>query len=167
VSRALEDARFAALEKGVALDAHLEPVGTVVADEHRIEQIVLNVTSNAVKFTPAGGRISVTLSQRDSFARLVVADNGAGIAPEFLPHVFEPFAQGNAESTQGLGLGLAIVKHLVEAHEGGVWVTSDGPQRGTTFMVELPIAKVAAVDAARNDSTSVVVVNSSQDSVLH
>jgi len=141
VRRALEDASIVAAEKGVTLDSDIEAVGTVLADEHRVEQVVTNLVSNALKFTPAKGRISVTLSRTDHHARLVVSDTGEGIPSEFLPHIFEPFSQGHPKnSVQGLGLGLAIVKHLVDAHHGRISVQSAGRGRGATFVVDLPLA---------------------------
>ena len=142
IERSLEDATLAAAEKGVTLQSAVEPVGAVLADEHRIEQVVGNLLSNALKFTPADGRIAVSLSKAGPLARLVVADRGAGIPRDFIPQAFEPFSQAKAGAsghTAGLGLGLAIVKHLVDAHEGRISVASDGLGQGTTFVVELPL----------------------------
>ncbi len=141
VTRALEDAGITAMEKNVHLDVDIKPVDTVLADEHRIEQVVMNLVSNALKFTPAGGRVTVTLREESGVAKLVVADTGVGISAEFLPHVFEPFSQAHADiSRQGLGLGLAIVKHLVEAHQGRISVNCDAPGHGATFVVEIPVS---------------------------
>ena len=149
VSRALEDAGIAAVEKAVTLDVDIGMVGAVLADEHRIEQIVTNLVSNALKFTPAGGRVSVTLREERGFAKLIVADTGIGISAEFIPHVFEPFAQGDTDvSRQGLGLGLAIVKHLVEAHHGRISVACEAPGHGTTFVVEIPIGDAMRAKSA-------------------
>jgi K+-sensing histidine kinase KdpD len=151
IERSLEDATIAAAEKGVALQCAVEQVGTVFADEHRIEQIVGNLVSNALKFTPADGRITVSLSKAGAVARLVVADNGDGIAREFIPQVFEAFSQAKARAsghTSGLGLGLAIVKHLVDAHEGRISVESDGLGQGTTVVVELPLENPSSQAAA-------------------
>jgi len=156
IRRALEDAAIAAAEKDVTLDCAVEPIGSVLADEHRIEQVVTNLLSNALKFTPEHGRVSVKLFEKDGCARLVVADTGEGIAPDFLAHVFEPFAQGRSDnSPQGLGLGLAIVKHLVDAHHGRISAESAGAGRGTTFVLEFPLADTSAtlegVDAEESD----------------
>ncbi len=104
--------------------------------------MVGNLLANAIKFTPAGGRVSVALVTRSGEASIQVADTGAGIAPEFLPCVFERFRQANASSTRvhgGLGLGLAIVKTLAELHAGRVEARSDGPGRGSTFTVRVPL----------------------------
>jgi CheY-like chemotaxis protein len=103
---------------------------------------VWNLLSNAIKFTPEGGRVEVTLEQRAPEARIVVADTGAGISPEFLPYVFDRFRQAEGSSTRtygGLGLGLAIVRHLVELHGGTVRAASAGEGQGTTFTVTLPV----------------------------
>jgi len=142
IERSLEDARIAAVEKGVTLQCAVEPVGNVLADEQRIEQVVGNLVSNALKFTPADGRITVSLSKAGAVARLVVADSGEGIPRDFIPQVFEAFSQAKARAlghTPGLGLGLAIVKHLVESHGGRISVESGGLGQGATFIVELPL----------------------------
>ena len=102
----------------------------------------LSILSNAVKFTPTGGRIDIAVSQRDTDVHVTVRDSGQGIAPAFLPHVFEPFRQADPSTTRehgGLGLGLAIVKQLTELHGGTVTVTSAGQGRGATFTVILPV----------------------------
>jgi CheY-like chemotaxis protein len=105
--------------------------------------VLWNLLANAIKFTPAGGRVEVQLQERDARVELVVKDSGAGIAREFLPHVFERFRQADSSTTRahgGLGLGLAIVRHLVEAHGGTVSAESAGLGQGSTFTVLLPIA---------------------------
>jgi two-component system CheB/CheR fusion protein len=117
-------------------------IGPVLGDETRLQQILVNLLSNAVKFTPSGGEVRVELEEADGRARVRVRDTGQGIAPEFLPHVFDRFAQGDTSNTRlhgGLGLGLAIVQDLVRLHGGTVQVTSDGPGRGTLFTVDLPL----------------------------
>jgi signal transduction histidine kinase len=138
VSKALDGVSITARAKNVAIERALEDV-VVLADEVRVQQIVTNLVTNAVKFTPAGGRVAVSLTHAGAEARIVVRDNGRGISAEFLPHVFEPFRQSDPDSTHGgLGLGLAIVKYLVEAHHGSISVTSEGPGRGATFIVAIP-----------------------------
>ena len=116
----------------------------VFADPERIQQIVNNLMSNAVKFTEEGGEISVTLEKTGDEARLAVRDNGQGIAQEFLPRVFERYKQANNSTTNrkgGLGLGLAIVKHLTELHGGSITAESDGVGKGSTFTVRLPLSE--------------------------
>jgi signal transduction histidine kinase/ActR/RegA family two-component response regulator len=116
-------------------------VSPIYGDASRLQQIVANLLSNAVKFTPSGGAVHLRLRQADADVELEVADSGEGIAPDFLPCVFEAFRQADGSTTRvrgGLGLGLSIVKHLVEAHQGSVHVRSDGPGRGAAFTVRLP-----------------------------
>jgi signal transduction histidine kinase len=121
------------------IDSAIEPVGTVLADELRIEQVVTNLLSNAIKFTPTGGQISVHLVRVGGQAELTVQDTGIGVAKACLPHVFEPFSQADTPNArQGLGLGLSIVKYLVDANGGDITVAGPGLGLGTTFTVHLP-----------------------------
>ena len=125
--------------------AHDSAVGMIIADPDRLQQIVWNLLSNAIKFTPAGGRVTISTRRVGDEIEIVVADSGAGIEPDFLPHVFDRFRQAEGGSTRrhgGLGLGLAIVRHLAEMHGGSVRVESDGPGRGATFHVRLPAKPV-------------------------
>jgi signal transduction histidine kinase/ActR/RegA family two-component response regulator len=131
-----------------SLDIHfVPPQGIQVhADPRRLEQIFLNLLSNAVKFTPAGGKIEVAAMTIDRSARVRVTDSGAGIAPDFLPHVFERFRQADSSATRGvggLGLGLFIAQQLIEAQGGTIEAASEGPGRGATFTVTLPLAAKA------------------------
>jgi K+-sensing histidine kinase KdpD len=166
VTRALDDAAMVAAEKHVAIRTEIKAVGTVLADEHRVEQVVVNLVSNALKFTPSGGCVSVTMVEVDGVARLSVADTGAGIPAEFIPHVFEPFAQGHTEHNhQGLGLGLAIVKHLIEEHHGRIAVQSLGRGQGTTFTIEFPLENAAG--SAHADPPSAGAVGHDDHAVLY
>jgi signal transduction histidine kinase len=127
------------VEKGVLLSVDFSPQPcTLRGDGGRLRQVAGNLLSNAVKFTPSGGQVEIRVRCQDAEAILVVADTGIGIHPDFLPHVFERFRQGNAESKTGLGLGLAIVKDLVELHRGTVIASSDGVGRGAQFTATLP-----------------------------
>jgi PAS domain S-box-containing protein len=122
----------------------------VTGDADRLQQVIWNLVSNAIKFTPSGGRVHVELRQHESKAEIIVRDTGQGIDPAFAPHLFERFRQMDASKTRvhgGLGLGLSIVRHLVEAHGGTVHAESEGPGRGATFRVRLPL-RAAHADAA-------------------
>ncbi|MEJ6022641.1 sensor histidine kinase [Ramlibacter sp. PS4R-6] len=117
-------------------------VGPVRGDATRLRQVLSNLVNNAVKFTPERGWIEVSLQRTGGWAQVEVADNGAGIAPGFLPHVFDRFRQDPATAGQhdGLGLGLAIARHIVEMHGGEIEARSGGEGRGATFTVRLPLA---------------------------
>jgi PAS domain S-box-containing protein len=144
VQGAVESARPAADAGGVRLESTLDPAaGPLSGDANRLQQVVWNLISNAIKFTPRGGRIKITLERVNSHIEVCVADSGVGIQPDFLPHVFERFRQRDATTTRrhgGLGLGLSIVKHIVELHGGRVAANSDGEGKGATFRVTLPVA---------------------------
>jgi K+-sensing histidine kinase KdpD len=119
------------------------PNVTIDADPRRLEQIFLNLLGNAVKFTPEGGRIDIVVTPGEQEVQICVSDSGVGIDPEFLPHVFERFRQGEPSASRthdGVGLGLSITKQLVEAHGGTISVASEGRGRGTSFLVTLPAA---------------------------
>ena len=143
VESAVETARPTAETKGIRLQTVIDPLNGVVVsgDFNRLQQVLWNLLSNAVKFTPKGGRVQVLLERINSHLEISVIDTGEGIKPEFLPFVFDRFRQADASTTRrhgGLGLGLSIVKQLVELHGGSVRVKSDGPGRGSTFIVALP-----------------------------
>jgi hypothetical protein len=147
-----EALRPTAEAKGVRLMKVFDTGTTpVLGDPARLQQVVWNLLSNAVKFTPKGGRVRVSLARTGSNVEIVVADTGAGIAPEFLPHVFERFRQSDQTASRrhgGLGLGLAIVRHLVELHGGAVSVDSLGEGTGATFTVTLPVVPVHRTEGA-------------------
>ncbi|MDI1479399.1 ATP-binding protein [Polyangium sp. y55x31] len=131
--------------------------GVVRGDSNRLQQVVWNLVSNAVKFTPSGGKVEVSLDRIDDHVEITVSDTGQGIKPEFLPHVFERFRQADSSTTRahgGLGIGLAIVKNLVELHGGTVRVTSDGEGKGATFVVRLPIGEARVSGGAEVDDVS-------------
>jgi signal transduction histidine kinase len=144
VESAVEVVEPSARAKDIALDlAIASPLPVVFGDPARLRQVVCNLLSNAVKFTPRGGRVEIRLAPCGAGVRLVVADDGVGIAADFLPHVFDDFRQADGSATRahgGLGLGLAIVKHLVELHGGKIEAESRGSGRGATFTVTLPAA---------------------------
>jgi signal transduction histidine kinase/ActR/RegA family two-component response regulator len=124
-----------------------EPLGEIAGDPGRLRQALWNLLANAVKFTPVGGRIDVTVEEGATDVEIAVRDTGDGIPGEFLPFIFEPFGQADSSSTRkagGLGLGLAIVRHIVEAHGGTVTAQSDGPNCGSVFSVRLPTGRAHA-----------------------
>lgn len=143
VEVALAHAMLPADAKSIRLEASIDPdVGELQGDPGRLEQVVSNLLANAVKFTPNGGRVGVRLVRDGKAVRLVVEDNGRGISPEFLPHVFDRFRQADSTTTRshgGLGIGLSIVHHLVARHGGTVKAESEGENRGATFTVTLPL----------------------------
>ncbi|WP_437878984.1 hybrid sensor histidine kinase/response regulator [Sorangium sp. So ce513] len=152
VQSAIESIKLAAEAKGIEVASRLDAEAAALrGDPARIHQVVWNLLSNAVKFTPSGGRIDVALRRVGAFAEVTVTDTGAGIAPQFLPHLFERFRQADASSTRqygGLGIGLSIVKHLVELHGGTVEVASAGEGKGAAFTVRLPLAGVTPEEAS-------------------
>ena len=143
IEAAIEVVRPAADAKSIRIETILDPSsGPIAGDPDRMQQIFWNLLSNAVKFTPKDGRIQVRLQRVDSHVEVVVSDTGKGVDPKLLPYIFERFRQGDGSTTRehgGLGLGLAIVRHLVELHGGVVNAYSEGPGRGTEFILQLPI----------------------------
>ncbi|MBW4496956.1 MAG: PAS domain S-box protein [Oscillatoria princeps RMCB-10] len=145
IEAAADTVRPAAENKGIELVFVKEPsVSPIKGDPARLQQVVWNLLSNAIKFTPAFGRVGVRLSVEMGHVLIQVSDTGTGIAPEFLPFVFERFRQADSSSTRahgGLGLGLAIVRHLTELHGGTIEVASEGEGKGATFTLRLPLAQ--------------------------
>jgi signal transduction histidine kinase/ActR/RegA family two-component response regulator len=143
VDNALASIQLAADAKGVRVQTMVDPrVGPVSGDPGRLQQVIWNLVSNAVKFTPKNGRMQVRLERVNSHVEITVSDTGIGIPPDFLPYVFERFRQADAGTTRktgGLGLGLAIVRHIVEMHGGTVDAYSAGEGQGATFRVRLPL----------------------------
>jgi len=143
VESAIDTIRPAADAKSIELETNIECEPCIIGgDAQRLQQVVWNLISNAVKFTPEGGKIAVKLENGNSRARLTIKDSGKGIEAEFLPYIFERFRQEDASSTRrhgGLGLGLAIVRHLVELHGGTISAMSAGENLGSTFTIELPL----------------------------
>jgi len=142
IEAVVEGVRPAADAKNIQLKTALDPaISPIAGDPGRIQQIIWNLLTNAIKFTPRGGRVEVQLERIDSYVEITTRDTGRGIAAEFLPHVFERFRQSDSSSTRlhgGLGLGLSIVRQLVELHGGTVEAESPGEGAGTTVKVKLP-----------------------------
>jgi signal transduction histidine kinase len=185
VEAAVESIRPSASARGLSLTTALDPdVGPVSGDPARLQQIVWNLLANAVKFSTKGGTIEIRLERVNAHVEISVTDNGIGIAPDFLPHVFERFRQADASTTRrhgGLGIGLSIVKNLVDLHGGTVRAKSAGVGKGATFMLTLPLTTLAAptsdrrvtaapsvraidVDPPSLDGISVLVIDDDEDS---
>ncbi|HMC77525.1 MAG TPA: response regulator [Vicinamibacterales bacterium] len=156
IESTLETLQPAADAKGISIETAWTAAGdTLLADQDRLRQVMWNLLSNAIKFTPAGGHVSVTLEGSAQELRIVVSDNGQGIEPAFLPHVFDRFTQADSSIGRthgGLGLGMAIVRHLLELHGGRIAVSSPGKDQGATFTVTLPVrASIGDVTAPHVD----------------
>jgi signal transduction histidine kinase/CheY-like chemotaxis protein len=156
VAAAIDVVRPTAESRSIRLRSVLDPAaGTVSGDAERLQQVVWNLLSNAVKFTPKGGKVEVRLERVNSHVEIVVSDTGRGIPPEFMPHLFELFRQGDGSMTRsydGLGIGLAITRRIVDLHGGAIRVESAGEGRGTTFTVELPLRGVRALERPASDT---------------
>jgi signal transduction histidine kinase len=148
IQTSVDAVRPSARAKDIELELRIDPdAGRIEGDPVRLQQVISNLLTNAIKFTPRGGKVAVALDRVDARSRLSVIDWGVGITEDFLPHVFERFRQGNVGTRRGqggLGLGLAIVKHIVELHEGQVEARSEGAGRGAAFVVTLPRTRRAA-----------------------
>jgi hypothetical protein len=158
IEAAIESVQPAADIRGVRLARALDvETAAVLGDATRLQQVVWNLLTNAIKFTPQGGRVDVRLSRVPAGVEITVADTGEGIDPGFLPHVFDRLRQGDGSTTRrhsGLGLGLSIVKHLVELHGGQVTAESAGRGQGATFRVTLPVAALPAGSASGERRTA-------------
>ncbi|HEU4874276.1 MAG TPA: ATP-binding protein [Pyrinomonadaceae bacterium] len=178
IDNAVETVRADAAAKGINIHSHGgDQLLLVDGDRLRLQQIAWNLLNNAVKFSPQGGRIDISLaSERDS-AVLVVSDTGQGIDPNFLPHVFEMFRQADGSNRRrhgGLGIGLALVRQLVQLHGGTISAESDGPNKGARFTVRLPLMRetVAPVVASTGtlelnvlSQTNFLIVDDSEDTI--
>ena len=155
VQAAVETIRPASEAKNIQIQLDLRRLsGVVFGDGVRLQQVVGNLLSNSVKFTPRGGAIAVELDEIDSCAELRVKDTGIGISPDSLPHVFDRFRQADASRTHtqgGLGLGMCIVRHLVESHGGTVRACSLGSHQGSTITVRLPLHSVPQNSRSAHD----------------
>lgn len=178
IQAAIDTVQPAADAKEISLSCRLsEPSIFVLGDPDRLQQVIWNLLSNSIKFTPEQGRVSVQVTRSNLHVIIQVSDTGIGIAPDFLPFVFDRFRQANSSSTRshsGLGLGLAIVRHLVELHGGTVSVESPGEGKGATFTVILPVRSVrlkeekahspsASAQGASLDGLRVLVVDDEAD----
>jgi len=161
IEAAIDSVRLRAETKMMRIQPVVDPqAGPIIGDPARLQQIIWNLLTNAIKFTPKGGRVLVRLTRINSHIEIEVSDTGEGIAPEFLPFVFDRFRQADASSSRphgGLGLGLSIVRDLVELHGGTIEATSEGSGKGATFRVKLPLLparRSPAKEAFREDPIS-------------
>ncbi|MEH2420678.1 MAG: response regulator [Nostoc sp.] len=165
IEAAMDTVRLAAEAKTIQMQTMLEPMGKVLGDSARLQQVLWNLLSNAVKFTAPEGKVNVRLECIDAQAQITVSDTGKGINPDFLPHVFDYFRQGDSTTTRkfgGLGLGLAIARNLIEMHGGTVSAESLGEDKGAIFTVRFPLIKEATTikDDTNIDSSTAVPVSS-------
>ena len=161
-TEAVENIRPSVVAKNVGFDVRIEPGVQIVGDRDRLRQIMWNLLTNAVKFTPVGGRIEMRVGAEHRTAVISVRDTGVGLSPEALPHIFKRFWQaksGRAPEHGGLGLGLALAKHLTELHGGSIEARSAGEEKGAEFLVRLPLqnVEIAKTERRRDEHDSVAV----------
>jgi CheY-like chemotaxis protein/anti-sigma regulatory factor (Ser/Thr protein kinase) len=154
VENAIDIVRPRAAAKNIEIKTSFESdLTTITSDSTRLQQMVWNLLTNAIKFTPNAGRIDVKTELKGNDVRVIITDSGIGISPEFLPFVFDRFRQQDSTSTRkhdGLGLGLAIVRHIAELHGGEVSAESDGEGKGSTFIITLPVVQsLKAIETVR------------------
>ena len=170
INEAIDVVRAAADAKGIEVGTSLDPKAGLVAGESvRLQQVIWNLLTNAIKFTPKAGSVKVQLERADSYVVVAVSDTGAGIPTEFIPHVFERFQQADSSEKRshgGLGLGLSIVRNLVEMHGGSVSAESEGAGQGARFTVTLPILAVSGsrdfLQASRDASSELPAYGKAQ-----
>jgi PAS domain S-box-containing protein len=154
INAAMESAKPTAETKGVRLEKVIDRlVGSIIGDPARLQQVLWNLLTNAIKFTPKGGKVRVFAKVMRSNVEISIADSGEGISPGFLPHLFERFSQADGSAKRkhhGLGLGLSIVKNLVEMHGGTVRANSRGNGQGATFIVQLPLQALESSEGEEN-----------------
>ena len=158
IEAAIEAVRPAFEIKGVRFEIAPDTAASLVSGEaNRLQQIFWNLFSNAIKFTPEGGHVSVAVKRLESHVSVAVSDSGIGIRPDFLPYIFDRFRQADGSTTRvhgGLGLGLSIVKHLIQLHDGTIEVASAGKNQGTTFTVTLPLSQAASTQDSEGELAS-------------
>jgi signal transduction histidine kinase len=165
IEAAMEVVRPIADSKKMVLERTSPRAAVMISgDPYRLEQVFWNLLTNAVKFTPDGGKIQIGIKNTGAHAQILIKDSGMGIRPDFLPHVFDRFSQADSSSTRehgGLGIGLSLVKHLTELHGGTVGVESEGEGLGTTFTVSLPLPKEKSLEAPQTIASETFQVNDS------
>jgi signal transduction histidine kinase/ActR/RegA family two-component response regulator len=169
INAAIDSVQLAADAKDIQLAVTLDPSARhTIGDSNRLQQVVWNLLANAIKFTPANGRIEVKVERAGRYAQLCVSDSGQGISAEFLPFIFDRFRQADGTSTRqhgGLGLGLAIVRQLVELHGGTIKAESKGEGKGATFIIKLPLAPSNKRSARRERVTGPLTPRNKDESV--
>jgi CheY-like chemotaxis protein len=170
VASAMEQVRPLVEARRHTVDTHVDfAQGWVRGDRTRLVQIVANLLNNAAKYTPQGGRIALSVEIDDGQAHIAVSDNGVGIGPDLLPHVFEIFTQAERTPDRaqgGLGLGLALVKSLSALHGGSVRAHSDGLGKGSTFVLTLPVIEAAVPAAGTQAETGAATGGSARDIIV-
>ena len=171
IQAAMRTVHPAASAKGIEIFSSIPPgLPCILGDDGRLQQIIWNLLANAVKFTPRGGVVTVRLTSIGSIVRLTIQDNGQGIDPAYLPHVFEPFSQQDGSSTrshEGIGIGLSIVRSLVGLHGGKIRAASDGIGAGATFTVEFPVLESAQMGRAPTPLPNQVAVVQESDELAN
>ena len=171
IAAALDSVSPAAQAKAIEIVRNIDAIDPIIGDYDRLQQVIWNLLSNAVKFTPREGRVTVTLTQENDEVLLRVQDTGIGIAPEFLPCVFDRFSQADGSATRrhgGLGLGMAIVRHLIELHGGTVRAHSEGEGRGATFTIELPTQlELPASEDGEDDRIAAALEGDDEPPLVH
>jgi signal transduction histidine kinase len=164
IDAAIETVRPAADGKGIRLSRDFDlSVRALPADPGRLQQVIWNLLSNAIKFTPPDGEARIATRRAGTNLEIAVTDTGIGIAPDFLPYLFDRFRQGDSSTTRrfgGLGLGLSIVKSLVEMHGGSVTASSPGEGHGTTITVQLPLRRPAGAEGGAGLNSQLPTPNS-------
>jgi signal transduction histidine kinase len=163
INDAIETVREEAQEKGIAINISLpDRVLFVEGDSLRLQQVIWNLLNNAIKFTPDGGRVNITLTSEGDEAVIAFEDNGVGIAPDFLPHAFDMFRQADASTVrqhEGMGIGLALVQRLIQCHRGSVMAHSAGVGLGACFTIRLPLSALKEVSASQKRETRILSLN--------
>jgi PAS domain S-box-containing protein len=170
VEASLDTVQPAAQARSIRLQSVLDPIVRVSGDPGRLQQVMWNILSNAVKFTPRGGFVRVVMERVNSHVEVRIIDNGPGMTREFITHAFEQFAQSSSVTTRGttgLGLGLSLARHLTEMHGGSISAHSEGEGRGSTFVIRLPVLTLYPEESeARNHPQDTAITRRTSNDVI-